>query len=90
MHLANGFIIYELGNKMQLIDLLQVISGNVIIVVNKKDGTIPVEKIELPSDSSYLVKRRACQPYCFYDVINIYTMCDQNITIVQVKQFYRE
>lgn len=90
MHLANGFIIYELGNKMQLIDLLQVISGNVIVVVNKKDGTIPVEKIELPSDSSYLVKRRTCKPYCFYDVINIYTMCDQNVTIVQVKQFYNE
>lgn len=75
---------------MQLIDLLQVISGNVIVVVNKKDKTIPVEKIELPSDSSYLVKRRTCKPYCFYDVINIYTMCDQNVTIVQVKQFYRE
>ena len=90
MHLANGFIIYELGNKMQLIDLLQVISGNVIVVVNKKDDTIPVEKIELPSDSSYLVKRRTCKPYCFYDVINIYTMCDQNVTIVQVKQFYNE
>ena len=90
MHLANGFIIYELGNKMQLIDLLQVISGNVIVVVNKKDRTIPVEKIELPSDSSYLVKRRTCKPYCFYDVINIYTMCDQNVTIVQVKQFYNE
>lgn len=75
---------------MQLIDLLQVISGNVIIVVNKKASDTPIEKIELPSDTSYLVKRKTCQPYCFYDVINIYTMYDQNVTIVQVKQFYNE
>lgn len=75
---------------MQLIDLLQVISGNIIVVVNKKSNDTPVEKIELPSDTSYLVKRKSCQPYCFYDVINIYTMCDQNVTIVQVKQFYNE
>lgn len=74
---------------MQLIDLLQVISGNVLVIVNKKDGSIP-EKIELSSDTSYLVKRKTCQYYCFYDVINIYSKNDSNTTIIQVKQFYNE